>query len=163
MLDFLLYFNNLFIDFFEFFSVDSLPEPSSLFLHLSQEFLFPPTAPNTMQMPVSPKLTSPATLSRLGSDSQSQLPSEHLHWDALLICLSSFSPDCSSFKCPYLSRWSNHPLVIQSRLSGSSLSLCSPSTFTAINTKACQVSSELCLQSVYLCPFQPQSLLPGAL
>lgn len=65
-----------------------------------------------------------------------------------LTCPSSFSQKCSSFKCPYLSRWPNHPPVIQSRFSDSFASFCSLSALLAIITKACQIRSEISLQSL---------------
>lgn len=102
-----------------------------------------------MQIPVPPKLNSSATLL-----SQAQTHKANcllniftgMPYSSDLTCPSSFSQNCS-FKCPYLSRWPNHPPVIQSRFSDSFVSFCSLSALLAINTKACQIRSEMSLQT----------------
>lgn len=69
----------------------------------SQEFLLFAKALCAMQIPVASKLNSSPILYFPGSDSQSQLPSEHLHRDALLIKLDLpilFLPKMFFFQMP---------------------------------------------------------------
>lgn len=101
---------------------------------LFQAFLFSLMAPNTIYMPAPPKLTSPAIVSLLGSDSQSQLPSGLLHWDVLLTkpdLLIFFPQKLFFLQMPLLSADGPTCLLTQN-LQDSFLSLCSPSAFTAI-------------------------------
>lgn len=81
----------------------ALLEPSSLFSPASQEFLLFAKALCAMQIPVPSKLNSSPILYFPGPDSQSQLPSEHLHRDALLIKLDLpilFLPKVFFFQMP---------------------------------------------------------------
>lgn len=78
------------------------PSPPLFFSSFSGFLLFA-KALCAMQIPVPPKPNSSPILSFLGSDSQSQLPSEHFHRDALLIELDLpilFLPKVFFFQMP---------------------------------------------------------------
>ena len=93
----------------------------------SQEFLLFAKALCAMQIPVASKLNSSPILYFPQTHKASCLLNifTGTPYSSNLTCPSSFSQKCSSFKCPYLSRWPNHPPVIQSRFSDSFASFCS--------------------------------------